>query len=133
KKPGNDHADDDRERRHDQPVPQFAQMLEKGHRAIGWYRRRLEPLQTEMDRPALDRQRHGSLGKGLRRRCVGRCQRDPGWHVAAAESWRRSGVATGYWPAAVAGIRSEPAHLSSVPGWVAAAGPPQTEDPWSLP
>src|SRR6185312_16959485 len=63
KKPGNDHADDDRERRHDQPVPQFAQMLEKGHRAIGWYRRRLEPLQTEMDRPALDRQRHGSLGK----------------------------------------------------------------------
>ena len=43
----------------DQPVAQLAQVLEQRHRAVRRRGRRLEPLQAEADRPALDGQGHG--------------------------------------------------------------------------
>ena len=52
-----DHANDDRQRRDDQSVTQLPQMLEERHRAVRRRWRRLEPLQAEADRPALDRKR----------------------------------------------------------------------------
>src|SRR4029453_18906324 len=69
--PRDDHADDDREYRDNQPVSKFPQMLEEGYGAGWWGRRRLEPLQAEVDGPALDRQRHGGSGRPSRASSVG--------------------------------------------------------------
>ena len=55
----------------DQPVAQLAQVLEQRHRAVRRRGRRLEPLQAEADRPALDGQGHG--GARSQERSGGRC------------------------------------------------------------